>query len=73
MLAVIWPLITAMFSFIRWRSEKKHLSPEHVVLSSEGIDFRGRDANGRVPWTRINITAKAGGLFSSGNREARFG
>lgn len=47
MLAVVFPVV----AFISWRSERKFATPQHVALSSEGIEFASSDASGLLPWT----------------------
>ena len=54
MIAMVIPMMTAVFllvAFMSWRSEKKFLEPQHVALSSEGIQFAGSNASGLVAWS----------------------
>jgi hypothetical protein len=54
MVAVLTPMLVVVFfivALVSWRSEKKFLAPQHVGLSSEGIQFSGSDASGVLPWT----------------------
>jgi hypothetical protein len=43
-------VIFFVVSFISWRTERKHLAPQQIVLTSEGIQFIDRDGGGHVPW-----------------------
>jgi hypothetical protein len=51
MLTVIMAFVICVMSFVFWRGEKKYLEPNQIVLSSEGIEFAGRDSSGRLPWS----------------------
>jgi hypothetical protein len=49
MMETMIPMLAAVLflvSFIAWRSEKKHLRPPQVALTSEGIEFADRDNGG---------------------------
>jgi len=54
MMATIVPMLAVVLlvvAFISWRSEKKHLKPEHAALTGEGIHFSGSDGSGLLAWT----------------------
>lgn len=51
--AILTPMMTAMFfavTFFGWRSEKKYLEPQRLVLTRDGMQFASRDTRGHLPW-----------------------
>jgi hypothetical protein len=50
-LAVMMVVVISVVSFVFWRAERKFLSPQQIVLTSEGIEFVSRDSSGRLPWS----------------------
>ena len=54
MLAMLTPMLVIVFFVLAgfsWYSEKKHLVPKQLALSSEGIEFTDRDGSGLLAWT----------------------
>ena len=44
-------VIVFAMALISWLAEKKHLTPQCVVMTSDGIQFADRDASGKLPWS----------------------
>jgi len=53
-LAIVVPMLLALapvVALIAWLSERKWRTPQHVALSSEGIEFVSGGASGVLPWS----------------------
>lgn len=49
-LAVMVLMVLLLISFVTWRVERNSLGPQHLLLTTEGIQFTSRDARGRLGW-----------------------
>jgi hypothetical protein len=53
MISMLLPMLIAVFvvvTLVSWLGEKRHLKVQHLVLTSEGIQFTDQDSSGRLPW-----------------------
>ena len=50
-LMVLVPFMIIVVSLISWRTEKKHLGPQHGAFTDEHISFSGINGSGTTPWT----------------------
>lgn len=51
--AILTPMFVVLFfvvSFMGWRSEKKYLEPQQLVMTREGMQFASRNTRGHLPW-----------------------
>jgi YcxB-like protein len=52
--ATLVPILTVAFfgaTFIAWRSEKKFMGPQHLVIGSHGVQFADRSGSGLLAWS----------------------
>jgi hypothetical protein len=47
----IMVFVIVAISFLSWRGERKHLAPQQILLTDEGMEFAIQDSSGRLPWS----------------------
>jgi hypothetical protein len=53
MLMIMLPMFLLVFfviSLVSWRSDKTYVTPQHLALTNEGVEFASRDGSGLSPW-----------------------